>query len=57
MEPKCHFFFFAKQKFVSFLKYIYIIHHIHIYIYVYKGFSATLQKEQQQKRDGGIGKH
>ena len=57
MEPKCHFFFFAKQKFLIFLKYIYIIHHIHIYIYVYKGFSATLQKEQQQKRDGGIGKH
>ena len=30
---------------------------IFIYVYVYKGFSAKLQKEQQQKRDGGIGKH
>ena len=51
--------FLARQKFRSFLKYIYYIIHT-LYIYVYRDFSNTLdslEKECQKRRDRQIGKH
>ena len=60
MESKCHKNF--RQKFISFLIYIYIYIIPTIYIYEYKNFSTTLDKGlrkniKNKKRDGEIGEY
>ena len=50
-----------RQKFTSFIKYVYIIHTIYVYICVYKSFSAMLgkhlRKNVKKKKKREIRKH